>query len=183
MGGWTAYSKMDQLVVLPVQSVAMASTTFVGQNVGKNQIKRANRGVGAAVVIGLVITTVIIIPIVIFAPFCVRIFNTNPTVIEYGTLFIRYLTPFFILCVFNQILAGALRGSGNTVVPMIIMIVSFVAFRQMYLYIVSNYIANKVLILAMAYPAGWILATVLTVCYYFGVGLKKTEKKNHIESL
>ena len=41
MGGWTAYNKVGQIVLLPMQSFALASTTFVGQNIGKEQVKRA----------------------------------------------------------------------------------------------------------------------------------------------
>ena len=44
MSAWTAYSKIDQLLLLPMQSIAMAATTFVGQNLGSNQPKRAKRG-------------------------------------------------------------------------------------------------------------------------------------------
>ena len=35
MGGWTAYTKVDQLLFLPMQSIALAATTFVGLNLGK----------------------------------------------------------------------------------------------------------------------------------------------------
>ena len=183
MGGWTAYSKIDQLVFLPMQSVSLAVTTFVGQNIGKGQMKRAKRGIGVAISIGVVITAIISIPIIVFAPAFVKFFNVNPEVIEYGTLFLRYLTPFYIFCVFNQVLAGALRGAGNTLAPMVFMLSSFVLFRQIYLYVVSNYVSNTILPISMAYPAGWIVASVITVAYYFIVGFKPKAKKNHISSL
>ena len=32
MSGWTAYTKIDQIMFLPMQSLALAATTFVGQN-------------------------------------------------------------------------------------------------------------------------------------------------------
>ena len=34
MGGWTAYNKVDQMVLLPIQSISLATQTFVGQNLG-----------------------------------------------------------------------------------------------------------------------------------------------------
>ena len=183
MGGWTAYSKIDQLVFLPMQSISIAITTFVGQNFGKGQIKRAKKGIGVAISMGLVTTAIISIPIIIFAPYLVKFFNVNPQVIEYGTLFLRYLTPFYVFCVFNQVLAGSFRGVGNTVMPMIIMLSSFVLFRQLYLFVVSTYISNTILPIAMAYPAGWILASVVTISYYFIFGMKQKEKKNYISSI
>lgn len=32
MSGWTAYTKIDQIMFLPMQSLALAATTFVGRN-------------------------------------------------------------------------------------------------------------------------------------------------------
>ena len=44
MAGWSCYNKLDQFIMLPMQSMAMASTTFVSQNMGAEQPKRAERG-------------------------------------------------------------------------------------------------------------------------------------------
>ena len=41
MAGWGCYNKLDQFVMLPMQSMAMASTTFVSQNIGAGKQKRA----------------------------------------------------------------------------------------------------------------------------------------------
>jgi putative MATE family efflux protein len=172
MGGWTAYTKIDQIILLPMQSLALASTTFVGQNIGQNQVKRAEKGANTAFFISLAATAVLMLPVIIFSKWCVGFFNTNPEIIEYGTLFLRWLTPFYLFWCVNQIYAGALRGVGNSTAPMIIMLSSFVAFRQAYLFIVSRFISNTILPLAMGFPAGWALAALATIIYYKKVGLK-----------
>ncbi len=166
MSGWTAYAKIDQLLLLPMQSISLASTTFVGQNLGKNQVKRAREGVRTAMLVAVGATFVLMIPVLIFAPSLVAFFNDTPQVIEFGALFLRIISPFYVLCCFNQIYAGALRGSGNTRVPMIVMLTSFVVFRQIYLFVVANFISNTVIPIVMSYPAGWLLASVLTFVYY-----------------
>ena len=43
-GGWTTYSKVDQFIFLPMQSLALATTTFVGQNLGVGNVERAKTG-------------------------------------------------------------------------------------------------------------------------------------------
>lgn len=172
MSGWTAYIKVDQLLFLPMQSVALAATTFVGQNLGANLPKRARKGVACANAMTATITTLLMIPVVIFAPQIVSFFNDKPEVIETGTLFLRVLTPFYVLCGFNQVYAAALRGSGNAVVPMIMMLSSFVAFRQAYLFVMSQ-VWNEVIPISMAYPAGWLLCTVLTATYFYKTKLEK----------
>ena len=83
-----------------------------------------------------------------------------------GTLLLRYISPFYLLCCINQIYSGALRGAGNSQVPMVIMLGSFVVFRQIYLYIVSHFITNTLLPLAMGYPAGWLVCSAATLIYY-----------------
>ena len=166
MGGWTAYSKIDQLILLPMQSVSLASTTFVGQNLGKGNVERAKKGVNTALLIACSSTVILMIPVLIFAPQLVYFFNKEPAIIEFGTVFLHWLTPFYVLCCINQIYAGALRGSGNSTAPMIIMLTSFVLFRQIYLYIMANYISNTVIPIAMAYPAGWLLCSLLMFIYY-----------------
>jgi len=166
MSGWTAYSKIDQILFLPMQSLALASTTFVGQNLGVNNIDRAKKGMNYAFLISVSATIVLMLPVMTFAPYLVRFFNAEAGVIEFGTMFLRYITPFYVLCCYNQIYSGALRGSGDTTAPMIIMLVSFVGFRQLYLFVMANYISNTVICIAMGYPAGWFVASASTFVYY-----------------
>ena len=173
MSGWTTYSKVDQLIFLPMQSIALASTTFVGQNLGKNQPERARKGVRNALLIALASTAIMMIPVIIFAAPIVRFFNAKPEVVEFGTVFLHWITPFYLLCVFNQVYSGALRGAGNSKVPMIIMLTSFVAFRQVYLFIMAR-VCNEILPIAMGYPAGWLLSAVLTAVYYHRVKLTES---------
>ena len=174
MSGWTAYGKIDQLLFLPMQSLALASTTFVGQNLGQNQIERAKKGVSISFALSVISTLIVMIPVLIFSGSLVAFFNDKPEVIEYGTLFLRWVTPFYVLCCVNQVYSGALRGAGNSRAPMIIMLLSFVAFRQIYLFVVANYISNTVLPIAMGYPAGWMMCSALTYIYYRHAKLSKS---------
>lgn len=178
MGGWTAYNKIGQVIMLPMQSFALASTTFVGQNIGQKQVKRAERGANTALLISVLFTATLVVPILIFSDVFVAIFNTNPLIVNYGTIFVRNLVPFYLVWCVNQIYSGALRGVGKSTGPMVIMLTSFVAFRQTYLFIVSNFISNTILPIAMAFPAGWVLAAIITFIYYKVSGLEVKEKKD-----
>ena len=173
MSGWTAYSKVDQLLFLPMQSIALASTTFVGQNLGRNLPERARAGVRQSLIIAIVSTLLLMVPVMIFAAPVVRFFNAKPEVVEYGTMLLRLMTPFYVLCCFNQVLGGALRGAGNSKATMVIMLLSFVAFRQVYLFAVSR-ICNEIIPIAMGYPAGWLLCSTITLIYYKKTSLTKT---------
>lgn len=165
MAGWSSYTKIDQFVLLPMQSMSLSATTFVGQNLGANNVKRARSGANIAVGLSLIITAVLIVPLIIFSRQMISLFNPDPQVLEFGTLFIRLVSPFYLLCVVNQVYAGSLRGAGDTKTPMIIMLASFVVFRQIYLFVISRFF-DSVIPVALGYPAGWLLASITIFIYY-----------------
>ena len=165
MAGWASYGKIDQFALLPMQALSMSATTFVGQNLGAGYVKRAKTGTTIAVGLSLVITAILLVPLMIFPKQMISMFNTDPEVLEYGKLFIRLISPFYLLCVINQIYAGTLRGAGDTKAPMIIMLSSFVVFRQIYLFVTAKFIGT-IIPVAFAYPAGWLLCSTIILIYY-----------------
>ena len=171
MSGWTTYSKLDQFIILPVQSLGLAATTFVGQNLGTDQVERAKKGTRDAFFLSVGITVVISAAAIALAPWLVAFFNDKPEVVAYGTLFLRNMCPCYVFICVNQVYSGSLRGAGISQPPTYIMLASFVVFRQIYLYIMANYISNTILPIAMGYPAGWLVCSVLTLIYYNHVDL------------
>jgi len=107
MGGWTAYHKIDMLIVQPMQSLGIATSTFVGQNIGCGQEERARRGVKRALILAIAATLTLSLLVAAFAPWITMFFNKEPEVVRYGTLFMRYLTPFYFLFCINNILSSA----------------------------------------------------------------------------
>lgn len=178
LGGWTTYSKIDALIFLPMQSLALATTTFVGQNLGKGNTARAKKGALVAFFMSLAASAVLIGTVVAFAPWFASLINDSPDVLPYATMFLYAITPCMLVCSVNQIFSGALRGAGNTRAPMIIMLSTFVGFRQIYLFVVSNYISNAPLPVGMGYPAGWFACAIVTLLYYAYFSRKKMGKEN-----
>ena len=166
MAGYGVYNKIDAFALIPVQSISMSSTTFVGQNWGAKQPARAREGVRTATVMSLVSTAVLGLAVFVFARPLMGFFSPEKEVIEYGIRFIRIVTPFYIAVCFNQIYAGALRGIGDATMPTVIMLASFVAFRQVYL-AVTRALGAGFIAVALAYPVGWILCSTLLIIRYF----------------
>ncbi len=167
MAGWSCYNKLDGFIMLPMQSTAMAATTFVSQNIGANQPERAHRGTRDTILLSVGITGAIAVALVIFAAPAIRLFTKDSSVIEYGVLFMRANTLFLMANAVNHTLAGALRGRGDSRGPMLIMLGCFVAVRQVYLFVVTRFIANTPLLVGLGYPVGWMTCCVIEVSYYF----------------
>lgn len=167
MAGWAGYNKINQFVMLPISSMAMAATTFVSQNEGAGNRDRSNAGTKWVVGLADLITFVIATILWIFSGAVMRLFSADPDVIKYGVLF-NHLNIYFLLfnCV-NHVLAGALRGRGDSAGPMFIMLLGFVGVRQVYLFFMTRYFINTPASVAFGYPVGWMFVCVVEVAYFF----------------
>ena len=166
MAGWTSYSKIDQFVLLPMQSLSLSATTFVGQNLGAGNLSRAKKGTRVSMAISVAITAVLTVLLIAFSSQLLMLFNQDENVLYYGNIFIRYLAPFYVICCINQVFAGSLRGAGDATGPMIIMLLSFVVFRQIYLFVGSQFF-DSIIFVGLGYPAGWLVCSVFMAIHYF----------------
>ena len=167
MAGWSCYNKLDQFVMLPMQSMAMAATTFVSQNIGAGRQRRADQGTVITVSMSVGVTAVIVALLCLFAAPAVRMFSPDQSVIDYGVLFIRANCFFLLFNCVNHVLAGALRGRGDSKGPMMIMLLAFVGIRQIYLFVVTRFVANTPFLVGFGYPVGWTTCCVIELTYFF----------------
>lgn len=183
--GWGAYNKLDMFLMVPVMALAQASTTFVGQNWGAKQFERARRGVRYGVWMSMACLVTLAAVVLIFANPLLHLITKNPAEIAYGERFIHIITPFYITICFNQMYAGALRGIGSAKTPMFIFLGSFVAFRQLYLAftnllvswgVVAHLSDPHFILMSLAFPMGWMLASALLIIFYRRSKLFKSEQ-------
>ncbi len=175
MAGWASYNKLDQFIMLFIQSMAMASTTFVSQNIGARKYKRANEGTVLSLVITVLLNATLAAGLWAFAPAAVSLFTSDANVVDFGVLFIRQ-NVFFLLCnSINHVLAASLRGRGDSTGPMVIMLFSFVAIRQSYLFLVTHFVANTPATVGFGYPVGWTSCCIIELLYFFVKWSRKTE--------
>ena len=162
--GWGIYSRIDAFVFLPIQSMGMSITTFVGQNTGARRPDRIQQGVRSCMFLSTGITLALAAALYAWAPRIVSLFNKDLDVLRYGVLFLQLNIPFDFLNVVYVILSSALRGAGDAKTPMLIMLGSFVLFRQIYLVIASR-LTSSIYPIALSYPAGWLLCAALMILY------------------
>lgn len=166
MGGWTCCTKIERVAQMPVQSLNMSLTTFVGQNIGNGNTERAKKGVKAGFRIGFAVVATVTAISCIFAPQLAAFFNSKKEVVEAGALMIRVLMPFFIINLWINSHAGALKGAGDARSVMYMILSGYVGFRQIYLYIMSHYISNTMIPIVLGGPVGWLFTMVLITVYY-----------------
>ena len=166
MAGWSSYNKLDQFIMLPTASMGMSATTFVSQNLGAGRPDRARAGARVTLLLSACVCTVCAAALFLFAEPAISLFSADPEVIAWGALFIHVNVLPFILNSSNHTLAGVLRGAGDSRGPMICMLGSYVAMRQLYLFLITRFVANTPVVVGLGYPVGWVCCFISQMIYY-----------------
>ena len=165
VAGYSASTKLDAFIMLPTQTMGLVATTFVGQNLGAHQVKRARQGVRNIISVNLLVTILLSVGALIFGQSLLRIFTTDQEVLTAGFEFMKTFVPFYFVLCFTQTLPGALRGAGDVRVGTLICIISFVGLRQIYLFFVTQF-HYTIFSVGFSYPITWSLAAIALLIYY-----------------
>lgn len=165
MAGNSAWIKIDSFIVLPVMSLSLAATTFVGQNLGAKQEKRALHGTNIVLLMSITITTILSLIVYFNGPTLLSIFSNDPEVLKYGTIMMNIFIPGYVFLCIVQVFAGTLRGAGVATPPMVTMIFCYVVVRQIYLAILTKTTHNFGLTM-LGFPLTWALCALLLFLYY-----------------
>jgi putative MATE family efflux protein len=165
MAGCGAYWKIEGFGFLPITCFSMAMTTFIGQNLGAKKYDRAKKGARFGIICSISMAELIGIAIFLFIPQLVRLFNTDPAVVEYGSIHAHTVCLFYFLLAFTHTIAGVLRGAGKSVVPMYVMLAVWCIFRIAYVTSITHFLPGIRPVLA-AYPITWAISSAILLVYF-----------------
>ena len=164
MAGFGAYMKVDGFNVLPVTSFGMAATTFVGQNFGAGKTERVKKGMWMTLGIGMLYTITTGVLLLTFSETIMHLFSNDAAVIAYGQQAMRFFCPFYWVLSILHALSGTVRGTGKSIPPMIVLLVSLCLFRVLWVQFVMPNIASIEGIF-MLYPISWAIGSGLMILY------------------
>lgn len=176
MAAFAAYVKIDGFNILPVLSFSMAATTFTGQNVGAGQYERVKRGMWTVLAMGIVYTFLSSTGIMLFGRQIIGVFVNDAEVIELGCYILKFFCPFYFLLAIIHVLAGTVRGTGTTIPPMLIILMSLCVFRIIWIQITVRALVGMKWVFA-SYPLSWFVGAVGMVLYAWK-GNWRPEKMN-----
>lgn len=164
VAGFSAYLKIDGFNILPVLSFSMAITTFIGQNYGAGKYDRMKKGMWVTLLMGIVYTVLTGILLLTFSGQIMRLFSEDVGVIAYGQTAMRYFCPFYWILAILHSLAGTVRGTGKSIPPMVVLLVSLCLFRIVWIHLVLPYYTSIEGIFIL-YPVSWLVGAVLMILY------------------
>ena len=164
IAAFSVVARIDSLASLPAMNFSMALATFVGQNIGAKRIDRVKSGFLAALKMSAVVSVLVSAAVLLFGDHIVRLFTSDPEVIRIGKEYLLIVGAFYILFSTMFIVAGVMRGAGDTLIPMFISLIALWFIRIPAAWFLSRNIGE--IGIWWAIPIGWFVGLTLSYIYY-----------------
>ncbi len=129
--------RVESLSYMPSWGLAVAATTLVGQSLGAQNPKVAEDSVRRTLIFSLIFNGLLAAVFVFFARSIVAIFGATPEILQLASLALMIAAAELPGIGIEMILAGGLRGAGDTRTPMIVTLVGVLLFRLSLVYILA----------------------------------------------
>lgn len=179
VAGYTAAMRIDSLAVLPAMNFASALSTFVGQNLGAKKIERVKTGFKATFMMSSTVSLSVTIIVVLFGNSLMSLFTTDANVIAIGNEYLIIISSFYLILSTMFLTNGVLRGAGDTIIPMLITLVSLWVFRIPIAWYLSGRIGETGIWWAV--PIAWFVGLAISL-YYYSTGRWKNKGVRSLQS-
>ena len=165
MAGYAASVKLNNLVITSLTTLGNGISNFTAQNLGAEKPERVKEGFRAGVKLVWIICVPLVLLYLFAGKYLVYVFLDTPSeaALSTGITFLRILSPFYFVVSLKLVSDGVLRGAGMMKKFMI------ATFTDLILRVV---LAKALSIpfastgIWLAWPIGWIIATVMSVIFY-----------------
>lgn len=166
MAGCGSYSKVEGFVFLPITAFTSAITTFISQNLGAKQHKRAKQGAVFGILCAITLAELLGVTLYFICPWVISLFNDDPEVVRYGVLQMRTECFFFFALALAHGISAVMRGAGRAKMPMFTMLACWCILRVTYITIAVQYYPT-IQTIFWAYPLTWCVSCVIFLLYYW----------------
>ncbi len=179
----TVIMRVDGFAMLPNYTFATAMTTYVGQNIGAGKQKRVQESARHGIRLSLCFCIPMVLILMVFGASLMGIFTDTPEVVSFGMQMLRMMSIGYIAVAITQVLLGVMRGTGDTVTPMITSVISTVVIRMPVAYLLAFVTKSE------AYPLGnpscifyslmigWVMGAVITILAYLASARNKKSSR------
>ncbi len=177
MAGNTAASNIEGFVYTSMNSLSQTAISFTGQNYGASKYKRIGKILLICQALVIAVGVVMGNAAYLFSGTLLKLYSTDADVIRYGVLRLGIICTTYCLCGMMDVMVGALRGMGYSVMPMIVSLTGACLFRILWIYTIFRQY-HTLECLYWSYPISWAL-TFLVHLLCFIVVYRKILKRNN----
>ena len=164
--GYGVACKLVNFIMLIPSSLMQSMASFVSQNIGAGNMKRAKRSMYTGIAVGLVIGCIVYTLVVLKGDLLCNIFTTEPAVIEKGFAYLKGFAPEAIVTAVLFSMVGFYNGSEHTVWVMFQGLVQTLLVRLPLAYVMSSVPNASLTKIGMAAPCSTAVGIVLNVGFF-----------------
>lgn len=167
-------SRILGFAIIPALGLAMANSALVGQNMGAGKIERAEKASKISALMGFGALTAFGLVVFVLAEQIAGFFVPNdPVIIQTSASFLRIMSLFFGFISVQQILSGTFRAAGDTLISMVLVVVSFWILRFPLAYLLSHNTSLSYSGLWWSFPISDIIASAAVILLFVKGSWKK----------
>ncbi len=174
MAAYTVTMRIEQLIQQPFTSLNAAVSTFTGQNIGAGKTDRVIKGYKNSLKASFIFAGAMLALFLIFANVIVKLFVTDPDVVNIGSNTLRVSACFYFFLGMIHVTRGLLNGAGDVSYAFINGIAEFVG-RVGFAFILSHIAFIGYWAVWGTTCLTWVLTAVMSVIRYRG-GKWKSKK-------
>lgn len=165
IAGVAAEGRIDGFIFMALQAIALAATTFSGQNFGAKKFDRLREGMRVSLMIVFGISFILSLIAYFLASPLIAIFNPDPGVVAYGADFLKILSLGIWSFGLSETISGFIRGSGHAMGPMIISLLTICILRLVVVHFAMP-IFNSIRVISVIYPVSYFANLVIMALYF-----------------
>lgn len=165
IAGNTTAGNIDSVIFTCCNTISQTATTFTSQNYGAGQFKRIRRIYFNCLGVSTMIAVIFGAILLLFGEPILKVFSSDPEVIECGLLRLRFFALTYIINCFLDVTTGQMRGLGKSVIPMIVTMVGVCGLRVLWVFTVFREY-RSLLVLYFSYPISWFITGIVMIIMY-----------------
>ena len=136
--GYQTALRVIVFFILPAWGISNAAATLVGQNLGANEVKRAEQAVLTTAKYNAIFMGVVTLFLFFGSDFIVSLFTNQPEIKVFAVDALRIISAGYIFYGIGMVMINAFNGAGDTRTPTLINVFGFWAFQIPMAYILAK---------------------------------------------
>ncbi len=137
LAGYTIAIRVLMFTLMPSWGMSNAAATLVGQNLGAAKPDRAEESVWKTGKYNAYFMALVSVLYLLFAEVIIKIFSTEPLIVEYGALSLRVIAAGYVFYAYGMVIIQSFNGAGDTRTPTIINFFCFWVFQLPFAYLAA----------------------------------------------
>jgi putative MATE family efflux protein len=172
-----AASRIDMVATMPAIAIGMAATALTGQNLGANKPERVKEIFKWALMLGTILSGIVAIFAFIFPRLILSMFIHHEPVLAIGVQYLRIVAPCYFLFALMFVSSGVVNGAGQTIIPMMLTLISLWAVRVPLAWYLSQHTPLQAKGIWIAMAIGFVVTATIGYLYYLTGRWKKAAAK------